>query len=69
MTEVDPETGEELEPVEGHPEDDDFLPPLTEGEGGGAEKAEVLEEIETPSVPVAEPWSPGEEAGMDSDVA
>jgi len=73
-TEVDPETGEELETEAEFEEEfeeedaDDVSSPFT-AEDVAKASARVIEAIEELGERVADPWSPGEEADMDEDVA
>jgi len=73
-TEVDPETGEELETEAEFEEEfeeedaDDVSSPFTAEDVAKASER-VIEAIEELGERVADPWSPGEEADMDEDVA
>lgn len=67
VAEIDPETGEELESEEEGDEAHDAAPLTAEDVAeAGARVAEAIEEL---GARVADPWSPGEEADMDADVA
>jgi len=73
VTEVDPETGEELEEAEFEEEfeeedADDVSPPFTAEDVAEASER-VIEAIEELGERVADPWSPGKEDDMDEDVA
>jgi len=74
VTEVDPETGEELETEAEFEEEfdeedaDDVSPPFTAEDVAEASNR-VIEAIEELGERVADPWSPGEEDDMESDVA
>jgi len=74
VTEVDPETGEELETEaefaeEIEEEDADDVPSPFTAEDVAEASDRVIEAIEELGERVADPWSPGKEDDMDEDVA